>query len=279
MTMHKTPAGRREPAPVAISIVTATLNAERFLRSCVDSVQHQIGHGFTAEHIVVDGGSKDATREIAQAGGCILLEGRDSGVYDALNRGIRSASGELFVCLGADDALTPDALSVIARWYRRRRSDWAVGGHQWIAGDGTPIGLMRAPPPWLPRPVFASLDWCCISAQAAYMTTELFHRLGGFDISYPIMADFKLYAEALDVEPFDRLSEVLTIGCLHGDNVSAATQSPRYLSEGRRILDAYGPSSPFLRVLYRQGLRVWLNARNPGWFVGKRRQSASNHHR
>jgi glycosyltransferase involved in cell wall biosynthesis len=255
--------------PVSISIITATLNAERFLRGCVQAVREQVGDGFTVEHVVVDGGSRDATVEIARSSGCVLIKGRDTGVYDALNKGIRVASGEVFVCLGADDAVAPGALKAVADWFNCRRSEWMVGGHRWVSGEGRSIGVMRAPPRWIPREVFASLGWCCISAQASYMTRDFFERLGGFDASYKIMADYKMYAEALDAEPFDRLAQVLAIGCLHGENVSAATSSSLYLSEGARIANAYGPRSRVLRQICRQGLRVWLNGRNPDWFLGK----------
>lgn len=263
-----TPAPTARPVP--ISIITATLNAERFLPGCVKAVHEQVGEGFTVEHVVVDGGSRDRTVEIARSADCLVLEGRDSGVFDALNMGVRAASGDVFACLGADDALAPGALTAVADWWNHRRSEWVVGVHQWINGEGRSMGLMRPPPRWIPRHVFASLGWCCISFEATYMTRDFFERLGGYDATFRIMADYKMFAEALDAQPFDRLGQVLAIGCLHGGNVSAATRSSTYVSERTRVEDAYGPRSRVLRQLYRQALRVWLNGRNPGWFMGKR---------
>ena len=264
------PSSGRASRPVSISIVTATLNAERFLPDCVEAVRHQVGDGFTVEHVVVDGGSRDRTVEIARSAGCVVLEGRDTGVFDALNKGVRAASGEVFACLGADDAVGPGALSAVAHWFNHRHSEWVVGVHRWVNGQGRSMGLMRPPPRWMPRQVFASLGWCCLSFEATYMTRDFFERLGGYDTSFKIMADYKLFAEALDVQPFDRLRHILAIGCLHGDNVSAATGSSLYITEQKRIAEAYGPRSRSVRQVYRQALRVWLNGRNPGWFVGKR---------
>jgi hypothetical protein len=102
------------------------------------------------------------------------------------------------------------------------------------------------------------------------MTRDFFTRLGGYDPTFKIMADYKIFAEALDAQPFDRLGQVLAVACLHGGNVSAATRSLLYRTEQRRIADAYAPRSRLLRQFYRQALRVWLNGRNPGWFLGKR---------
>ena len=256
--------------PVSISIITATLNAERFLPDCVRAVREQVGDGFRVEHVVVDGGSSDRTLEIARSYGCVVLEGRDTGVFDALNKGVRASTGEVFASLGADDAVAPGALSAVADWFNRRRSEWVVGGHQWINGEGRSIGLMRPPPTWIPREMFASLGWCCLAFEATYMTRDFFERLGGYDASYKIMADYKMFAEALDAQRFDRLAQRLAIGRLHGENVSAATGSRLHISERARIADAYGPRSRLLRQIYRQALRVWLNGRNPGWFLGKR---------
>jgi glycosyltransferase involved in cell wall biosynthesis len=256
--------------PVAISIITATLNAERFLPDCIRALREQAGDGFTIEHIVVDGGSTDRTVEIARSYGCVVLTGRDSGVFDALNKGVRAATGDVFTCLGADDAVAPGALSAVAEWFNRRRAEWVVGGSQWINGQGRSIGSMLPPPRWLSRNAFASLGWNCLSFAATYMTRDFFERLGGYDASFKIMGDYKILAQALDVEPFDRLAQVLVIIRLHGKNISAATGSSLFGIERERIAQTYGPPSRLLRQVYRQTLRLWLNGKEPGWFVGKR---------
>jgi glycosyltransferase involved in cell wall biosynthesis len=256
--------------PVAISIITSTLNAERFLPACAQAVREQAGAGFSVEHVVVDGGSSDSTVEIARSYGCVVLEGRDTGVYDAQNKGIRAASGDIFACLGADDALAPGALSAVAQWFQQRRSDWVVGGCRWINSEGRSIGSMLQLPRRVPRQVYASLGWNCIPTTATYMTRTFFERLGGYDASFKIMGDYKLFAEALDAQPYDRVARVLSLVRLHRQSVSAGSGASVIAGERERIADAYGPRSRVLRQLYRQGLRVWLNAREPAWFVGKR---------
>jgi hypothetical protein len=261
---------RPQGEPVAISIITSTLNAERFLPGCAQAVREQVGAGFTVEHVVVDGGSTDKTVKIARSYGCVVLEGHDTGVYDAQNKGIRAASGEVFACMGADDAVAPGALTAVADWFHHRRSEWVVGGNRWINSTGRSIGSMRQPPKRIPRVVYASLGWNCLPVPATYMTRDFFERLGGYDASFKIMGDYKLFAEALDVQPYDRIARVLSIICMHGANLSAATSSSVFSSERERIAGAYGPRSRVRRQLYRQGLRVLLNAREPAWFVGKR---------
>jgi hypothetical protein len=102
------------------------------------------------------------------------------------------------------------------------------------------------------------------------MTRDFFERLGGYDTSFKIMGDYKIFAEALDLQRYDRIARVLTIVRLHPEAVSAATSSSLHSSERERIVTTYGPRSRVLRQLYRQALRVWLNASNPRWFLSKR---------
>jgi hypothetical protein len=172
--------------------------------------------------------------------------------------------------MGADDAVAPGALTAVADWFHHRGSEWVVGGSRWINGTGRSIGLMHQPPRRISRVVYASLGWNCLPVPATYMTRDFFERLGGYDASFKIMGDYNLFALALDVQPYDRVARVLSIIRLHGANLSAATASSVFRSERERIAGAHGPHSRVVRQVYRQALRVWLNGRDPAWFVGKR---------
>jgi hypothetical protein len=198
-------------------------------------------------------------------------------VFDALNKGVRAASGEVFTCLGADDAVAPGALRAVAEWFHHRHSDWMVGGCRWINGQDQLIGSMLPPPSRIPRNVFASLGWNCLPFAATFMTRDFFERLGGYDVTFKIMGDYNILAQALDVQPFDRLAQSLVILRLHGQNLSGATGSRLFGVERERIARSYGPPSRLLRHFYRQILRFWLNGREPGWFVGKRLYAPRGH--
>lgn len=87
-----------------ISLVTATYNCAPTIRDCLRSVADQ-GHS-DLEHIVVDGASTDGTVEILrQEAGQIhrLISEHDRVIYDALNKGVAAASGEVVGFLHADD--------------------------------------------------------------------------------------------------------------------------------------------------------------------------------
>lgn len=101
-----------EVMPHSISIVTATLNSERELPRLFDSLRAQSDRKF--EHVVVDGGSIDDTWKIVEAHRDVVtyaVTEPDNGVYDALNKGIRSANTDYYLVMGADDVLFPNAIA------------------------------------------------------------------------------------------------------------------------------------------------------------------------
>ncbi len=98
-------AGFKKNAPL-ISIVLVTLQAESLLRRCLRSIRQQTYPNI--ELIVVDGGSKDATLEILKENNDIIkkwISEPDLGIYDAMNKGVKMASGDFLYFLGYDDEL------------------------------------------------------------------------------------------------------------------------------------------------------------------------------
>ena len=87
-----------------VSIVTAVLNGEACLADAIRSVRAQTYPHI--EHIIVDGGSRDGTVSIIRAyadGVAKWMSEPDQGIYDAMNKGIRMATGAIVGTLNADD--------------------------------------------------------------------------------------------------------------------------------------------------------------------------------
>ena len=86
-----------------LSIITATYNAADTLVACLDSVRKQ---SIDVEHILIDGGSTDDTLAIADSYKehiAKIVSGPDQGIYDAMNKGIGMATGDVIGILNADD--------------------------------------------------------------------------------------------------------------------------------------------------------------------------------
>lgn len=102
---------------LSISIIIAAYNAAPHLPRCLRSIQAQ--RYLELEVLVQDGGSTDDTlkilRNFASDGLNLRWDSEpDSGIYDAINKALSRAEGELIVILGADDTLAPDALKLVS---------------------------------------------------------------------------------------------------------------------------------------------------------------------
>jgi glycosyltransferase involved in cell wall biosynthesis len=95
----------------SISILTATYNSAAVLPALIASLQAQTDTDF--EWVVVDGASTDATLDLVRAASLrkVVISEPDFGIYDALNKGLRAASGGFYLVLGSDDMLEPQAIA------------------------------------------------------------------------------------------------------------------------------------------------------------------------
>lgn len=103
---------RDNSSNLKISVVTATFNAADVLPGLINSLLAQTDRDF--EWVIVDGGSTDSTENIINSASDInitWLSEPDFGIYDALNKAIRLASGEYYLVVGADDCLQPEAIA------------------------------------------------------------------------------------------------------------------------------------------------------------------------
>jgi glycosyltransferase involved in cell wall biosynthesis len=100
------------------SIVTPSFRNSDWLKLCVASVADQ---GVALEHIVQDAGSDDGTLDWLTGDQRVrAFVERDAGMYDAMNRGLRRAQGELLACLNCDEQYLPGALSAVSDFFERR---------------------------------------------------------------------------------------------------------------------------------------------------------------
>jgi glycosyltransferase involved in cell wall biosynthesis len=255
-------------------VVTPTLNAAQFLPECIASVQRNNTSRVEVEHVIVDGGSSDETVAIAEAAGVRVMSGRDSGIFDAINKGSFAASGQLLGFLGADDVMLERALDAVVEAYEGSGRRWIVGGIRWIDENGHDFGGLAAPPAWMTVRMHVCVGWNPIMHMATYIARDLFAELGGFDIKFRDAGDYDMFARAREIEPFYRLDRPLACFRHTGMNNSVRYRE-RALAEWADVRQRFGPGSNVERRLWNVAMRSWFNFRNPGWMIGKAERRAA----
>lgn len=119
-----------------LTLVTATLNAARLIERAYASAA---GQGVAYQHIVVDGGSSDATAAIcAKLSSIDFVLAPGSSIYEAWNIGVQRARGDAVLFLNADDELAPGALAIIEQVLHERPEAEIVAGRAVIEDDDAP---------------------------------------------------------------------------------------------------------------------------------------------
>lgn len=129
---------------IKVSIITVCRNSENTIRDTIHSVLAQTYHNL--EYIIIDGNSSDQTMDIVKEYQQSFLERHiiyrylsepDDGMYDAMNKGICMASGELVGMINSDDWYEPDATAVAARYYEEAHYDLFYADLRIIGKNGS----------------------------------------------------------------------------------------------------------------------------------------------
>lgn len=176
-----------------VSIITATFNSASTIRDTIDSVIAQDYPNI--EHIIVDGASKDATMNIVKSyGGKIshIISEPDKGIYDAMNKGIRVATGDIIGILNSDDFFA--ANDVVSRIVAEFISDNTIVGvysNLYYVKRDNPIEISRN---WISKPFKEKSffkGWHP-PHPTLYLKKEVYEKCGLFKLDLPLAADFEL---------------------------------------------------------------------------------------
>lgn len=174
-----------------ITLVTPTFNSAATIRDTLESIQFQDYPNL--EHIIIDGGSKDETLNIVSEYPQVskVISEPDRGLYDAMNKGVCQASGDVVGILNSDDFYThPRVISRVAAMLKKTGSDTLYADleyvdpvdtnrvvRSWKAGVFHPANFHRG---WMPpHPTF-------------FVRRHLYEQFGLFDISLRFSADYEL---------------------------------------------------------------------------------------
>jgi glycosyltransferase involved in cell wall biosynthesis len=181
-----------------ISIITVCYNSEKYIQTAIDSVLQQTYEDI--EYIIVDGGSIDATLSIIkpyQHKISKFISEPDNGIYDAMNKGINLATGDIIGTLNSDDLYVDEqVLSQVNEIFQNSKSDSLFADlfyvdkedtnkiiRKWKTKEFIPGSFKKGWHP--PHPTF-------------FVKRDVYNKYGLFDLRYKLAADFELMLRFLE---------------------------------------------------------------------------------
>lgn len=180
-----------------VSIITATLNSSKYLSDCINSVARQ--NYKNIEHIIVDGKSTDGTIKIIRQHSKSItnwISETDRGMYDAINKGLQMATGDIVGILNSDDMFaSADSIRTIVDCFENTDTDTVYGNLVYVDAENTQKVLRywkgisykrsRFRYGWMPaHPTF-------------YMRRGLIEQYGGYENHFFTAADYEFMARYL----------------------------------------------------------------------------------
>jgi glycosyltransferase involved in cell wall biosynthesis len=243
-----------------VSIVTPTLNQGGFIEATIRSIRGQTYDHY--EHIVVDGGSTDGTLDIlARLDGTYpmrWLSEPDRGMYDAVNKGMRLATGDILCYLNSDDLFFPWTLeTVVEAFAAHPEADFLFGDALGLSPDGRED--IRFQP---------TFRWGFLLYASSFVQPTVFWRrsvaeeVGDFDASMRLAGDLDYWLRMGQERGFLQVHELLAIERDHVDT-KRSQQWDLLIAESVQSRERAGAGSPARRRVMRtvERFRAWASKR------------------
>ncbi|MEO5713791.1 MAG: glycosyltransferase [Luteolibacter sp.] len=173
-------------APLKISVITPNLNSGQWLDLCIASVADQEGVGL--EHIVQDALSSDLNLPwIDRHPAVKLVSERDGGMYDAINRGLKRAGGDILAHLNADEQYLPGALAAVMKRFREdAQLDVLYADTIVVNNEGEPVCCRKS---MKPVRLLKYTEFPTITSSLFFHRRVIDEHRLFFDTSYRMVAD------------------------------------------------------------------------------------------
>ena len=243
-----------------ISIITVSFNSAEFIRSAIESVDYQTYPNI--EYIVIDGASKDGTVSIVQSFGkkvSRFISEPDKGIYDAMNKGLALATGDVIGILNSDDFYPHQAViaDVVKVFEANSGVEMVLGNVDFVSPEDLtrPVRFYSSFnfTPWKMRFGFMPAH------PAAFIRRSAYEKVGNYKLGYKIGADFEWFVRALVVNrlPYVKLNQRLVR--MRDGGVSTSGLKSYWVSsrEQLRALRENGVNSNMLFVLIRLPIKLF----------------------
>ena len=175
-----------------VSIITIVYNNQACIGDCIRSVQSQKYPDI--EHIIIDGGSTDGTQKVIHSfkkkPACFISE-KDGGLYEALNKGIHKATGDVIGILHSDDVFfDKNTVGQIVIAFKESNADLVYANGQYV--DREDISTMKRIYRSKPfKKIYLKFGWIPLHT-TIFAKSELFQLYGHYDTQYQIASDYEI---------------------------------------------------------------------------------------
>ena len=219
-----------------VSIVTPVLNRRTALESCLRSVAGQTYPD--VEHIVIDGGSDDGTVEFLESMGSDIrwMSEPDTGMYDAINKGLAMTKGNVVAYLNSDDIYLPYSVEAAV--------EPLAGEAGLVYGDLGVLTREKQPVGFYPQ-FYRDFDlnyythFATLAQPTVFWTRSLMDRVGAFDDTYRLLGDCEYWLRAAVAgAAIQHLEEILAVQIEH-EGTLRVTNPDRLKEEFARLRNDY----------------------------------------
>lgn len=221
---------------VKFSIITPSYNSGKYIEHTIKSIMNQSFESF--EHIIVDGGSHDNTMAILKKYTHLkILQGKDNGMYDAINKGIKFAKGDYLCYLNADDLFFPKTLELVNEYSNKFSTSLLFYGNcEFINSKGEKIYEYKLSD--LSPQRYLSLRRMYLWQQSTFWKKEAHEIIGYFDSSFKYSGDHDFFKKLFMQDQNVFIDETLAQFRLHKEALSSKYKI-EHNNERTKVLDKW----------------------------------------
>ncbi len=216
-----------------ISIITPTFNSQDFISTNLRSIKKQSFKNF--EHIIIDNKSKDRTLKIIKKNGINLkiISEKDKGIYDAFNKGIKNANGDIISIINSDDYLADkNVLKKVIQAFKKYKVDIVYGNLKYVKRNN-PQKTIRF---WKSKPFLSKNFFQGWSPPhpTLFIKKKIYDKYGKFKLNFGNASDFELMFRFLELHKV----------------------KSRYLNNTMIIMRTGGASNKNIYEIFKQNIRL-----------------------
>ncbi|MDW5549186.1 glycosyltransferase family 2 protein [Methanosarcina sp.] len=223
-----------------VSVITVCYNAEKFIEQAINSVLKQRYENI--EYIIIDGASTDNTVSIInkyKSKVSFFLSESDNGMYDAMNKGITAATGDILYFLNSDDVFYDEyVITKIVNLFHKNKDIELIYGSIFVIRDPLINDSFVRSYDHMTKSSFVSDG---IYQQAIFYKAELFKKCGQFDETYKIVGDYEWLLRAFYKYNIKRkyYGDIITAVFRYGGMSNCDKFSSLHSEERRKVVKQY----------------------------------------